>query len=748
MITVAMSRKFLSHNPRRRILHAAMFTAVLLVIGLSSVLFTSKVVHAGGVGGGGSGSGGGSGGYRSANGWGWAQYAVSGGGPTAYTLGTASWASIRNTCSDANSVITFVALNASKQARVYQDTGWEGKNFGEWWSTHYGPLPAHRESGGTADGGSFISSSSAQWAFNQLGAYGVSTAGYTFGRNVAWFCWDYKPQGYSLSAASMADHTSAKPGDTITWSHTLANNGPGATTQNTHSNVGMSGFSNGWGNPSVEYSPGDTPAGAGVGVIRNSFSYNIYGVQQADVGNTLCEWVQYDPVDSAGNRNGRGIPACVSIPYGYTLTPNTNVDLSGTVEANSTVNVTPTISNAGPTKSQSVQWQVTQIVVQPGAGVPNAGGGTSNVSVTPCGTYFKSLPQATCSTIASGNSVIDPSGSVLSGSALSTSSVVIGDYPVGTKVCYATSVQPYSSSTTDWRHSAPVCLIIGLKPKVQVIGGDLMANSVNTSATRKSFLGTDYTFGSWIEYGIFAVGNIYGAASGSAYSGSGLANANNCIESKLSFADSTASGVCSSTTAIGNYANSNSIPDVGASFPASGAPSIGSGDLSVQSKSGVFTTSGVTLSGGNIQQGRWVVINAPGADVTINGDITYTNGQLHSLGDIPQVVIIANNINITSNVKQIDAWLIAKSSLNTCSDVIGNLSSDLCNNQLIVNGPVAAGKLYLRRTAGSGSGPDHSGDPAEIFNLRPDAYMWASLRATGGGNRIQTVYTTELPPRL
>jgi len=99
-------------------------------------------------------------------------------------------------------------------------------------------------------------------------------------------------------------------------------------------------------------------------------------------------------------------------------------------------------------------------------------------------------------------------------------------------------------------------------------------------------------------------------------------------------------------------------------------------------------------------------------------------------------------------VKQIDAWLIAKSGLNTCSDVVGNLSSTLCNNQLTVNGPVMAGQLYLRRTAGSGTGQDHSGDPAEIFNLRPDAYMWASMRATGGGNRAQTVYTTELPPRL
>ena len=696
-------------------------------------------VHAGGVGTAGGGSGGANG-YYSSKGWGWVQYSTAGSGPTAMRSG--NWPSVQSTCSDSNFAIMFVVQNSSKQARVIADSNFEGPP----------QYSAHRESGQTADaggGGTFIPSAVARAEFNSLPSYGVSQQGLTFGQPpLAWFCWGIKAQPYSLSATSTADHATAKPGDTIKWTHVLKNDGPAVTSQNTHSNVSMSGFSNGWPAAGQEYSAGDNGAGTAVGTMRTISGENSYVVQQADVGNSICEWMQYSPTNSTGGTDGRAAHACVSIPYNYTLTPNTNVDLSGTVETSSVVNVRPTIANAGPTKSQSVQWQVTQLVVQPGAGVPNAGGSPPYNSDGPCGTYFKNLPSATCSTVASGNSVIDPSGSILSGSALSPNTVVIGDYPVGTKVCYATSVQPYSNSTTDWRHSAPICLIIGSKPKVQVIGGDLIANSVNTSTTRKSFSGSQYTFGSWIEYGIFAIGNIIGAASGSAYAGPGLANANNCNESQLSFTNSTASGSCSSTTVIGNYANSSSIPNVSASFSATGAPSIGSGDLSVQSKSGIFTTAGVTLSGGNIQQGRWVVINAPGADITINGDIAYANGTLHSLADMPQVVIIANNINITGNVKQIDAWLIAKSGLNTCSDVVGNLSSTLCNNQLTVNGPVMAGQLYLRRTAGSGTGQDHSGDPAEIFNLRPDAYMWASMRATGGGNRAQTVYTTELPPRL
>ncbi len=746
-----MSHAFLSYRPKSWTLRIAVFAAALVVMGLTSALLTPGVVHAGGVGTGGTG-GGAANGYASQNGWGWAQYSTSAAsGPTAYTTG--SWSTIQNTCADTNFAIIFVNLHdfATRKAAVYADSGYEGRVFGLPWSTHQWEYGHHQSYGDyTSDGGSFISSTDARNQFNSLPP-SLNPKGYVFGKEpLAWFCWGTKAQPYQLSATSTADNTTAKPGDTIKWTHVLTNNGPSSTTQNTHSNVSMSGFSNGWPAAGVEYSPGDTPSGAGVGVMRTISNENNYVVQQADVGNTVCEWMQYDPIDSAGDRNGRAAHACVYIPYDYTLTPNTNVDLSGTVESNSVVGVTPTISNAGPTKSQSVQWQVTQIVVQPGAAVPNAAGGTSPIAITPCGTYFKNPPSAVCSTIAKGSSAINTSGTVASGDPLSTSSVVIGDYPVGTKICYATSVQPYSTATTDWRHSAPICLIIGTKPKVQIIGGDLLANSVNTSTTVKSFNGTQYTFGSWIEYGIFAVGNIIGAASGSAYAGSGLANATNCNESQLSFANSSASGSCSSTTPIGNYTNSSTIPDVSASFPAAGAPLIGSGDLAIQSKSGVFTTAGVTLSGGNIQAGRWVVINAPSADITINGNITYDNGTLHSLADIPQVVIIANNINITGNVTQVDAWLIAKSSLNTCSDVAYNaqLDSKTCNQSLVVNGPVMAGQLYLRRTAGSGTGQANSGDPAEVFNLRPDAYMWASLRATGSSGRVQTVYTTELPPRL
>ena len=74
------------------------------------------------------------------------------------------------------------------------------------------------------------------------------------------------------------------------------------------------------------------------------------------------------------------------------------------------------------------------------------------------------------------------------------------------------------------------------------------------------------------------------------------------------------------------------------------------------------------------------------------------------------------------------------------------LDAGRCDDRLTVNGPIAARQLLLYRTAGAGTG-SASGQPAEVFNLRPDAYLWATYYSSTAG-RIQTVSTQELPPRF
>src|SRR5690606_33188762 len=100
-------------------------------------------------------------------------------------------------------------------------------------------------------------------------------------------------------------------------------------------------------------------------------------------------------------------------------------------------------------------------------------------------------------------------------------------------------------------------------------------------------------------------------------------------------------------------------------------------------------------------------------------------------------------------------WLVATGTgadgrINTCGAGGVNESTNptalQCANPLRVNGPVITNHLILHRTAGAGAGTS-AGDPAEIFNLRPDAYIWAS-NLPGSYNKARTVMTTELPPRF
>ncbi|MEI6228564.1 MAG: hypothetical protein WCP11_00855 [Candidatus Saccharibacteria bacterium] len=303
---------------------------------------------------------------------------------------------------------------------------------------------------------------------------------------------------------------------------------------------------------------------------------------------------------------------------------------------------------------------------------------------------------------------------------------------VGDKVCYTLRVNPASEGGS-LADSTPACLIIVKKPKVQIWGGDLWAGGAITAST-SVFDGK--TFGSWIEYGIFATQSVDGAASAAAYSGLGFGDTF-CKASKLSFINEK----CASSGVVGGYSSSHDLSDVAASFPGGSAIS---GAVSAQTlESGTYTTGDITLDASALFPYHSVIIKSSGT-VTINGNQTYLGGSYSSIEQIPQLVIIANDINIKGNVTQIDAWLIANSgAINTCSDVaVGtNLTSGICKNKLVVNGPISAQKLYLRRTFGDGK------SSAETFNLRADALVWAANRAASSDS-VRTVYSTELPPRF
>ena len=158
---------------------------------------------------------------------------------------------------------------------------------------------------------------------------------------------------------------------------------------------------------------------------------------------------------------------------------------------------------------------------------------------------------------------------------------------------------------------------------------------------------------------------------------------------------------------------------------------------------------------------------------------TYADIRTNSISSLPQILIFAKKVNVLSQVNRIDAWLIldedhADNNIDTCAD-FSEPNATQCSETLIFNGPVFAKSLTLRRTGGAnhhtGNSTGISADsrllgtryqkvsgtyyavsqdgsiaPAEIFNLRSDAYYWGMSQAQRSGI-AEVVYQRELAPR-
>jgi len=526
--------------------------------------------------------------------------------------------------------------------------------------------------------------------------------------------WSVTP-GVTVDVNGTVGETIASIGDVINWKHTVTSSGPnetGAEVYYTYENT--QGLPAGSGN----YYDNSLPEGTSVGDFASFVSNPSYTVQTGDGGKTFCRRTKAQPHASWDYGEVRSGEACVSVPYEYTLTPHISFPTEYVEAGGSVTTDTLYINNSGPTQSEpDSEWKLTKKIGS-GAEVPKGSG--SGITFLEGDTHLS--PYSDSET----------------------------DEPAGTRLCYTLSVRKHTQDDPGWA-TAEACVTIGKKPKVQVWGGDLFVGGLVRTSTSDKKIGSDTRrFGSWVEYGMIANSTINGAGSGAAFANNGLpASPSPCTASALSFTNATSpTSNCSGSQTIGNYTNTRTMPDVAASFPTNASTPAPQPNL--DNLQGIYTTSGnFTISGGNISKGRWIVINAPTANITIAGNITYTPENLSFISDIPQVVIIANTITINSGVENVDAWLIAKtndnSSISTCGDQPG-ININECKQPLRVNGPVMTNHLYLKRTYGSGTGTN-SGDPAEIFNLRADSYLWSVGRATSNG-RIQTVYTTELPPRL
>lgn len=142
-----------------------------------------------------------------------------------------------------------------------------------------------------------------------------------------------------------------------------------------------------------------------------------------------------------------------------------------------------------------------------------------------------------------------------------------------------------------------------------------------------------------------------------------------------------------------------------------------------------------------------------GGDLTINTDITYQTDGYEKISQLPRIMFLADcDIEISHNVKKVDAWLVAKKDIYTCSKSYmskikdGTYSYTDCSDQLVVNGAVQANRLFLMRTHGADLTLTNKANPAELFNLRPDQIVssWAQGQNSGA---MRTVFEQDLPPR-
>ena len=192
-----------------------------------------------------------------------------------------------------------------------------------------------------------------------------------------------------------------------------------------------------------------------------------------------------------------------------------------------------------------------------------------------------------------------------------------------------------------------------------------------------------------------------------------------------------------------------------------GAPSIDSVISSISSKFpranldntttrvAVYNNNNTTINGLTANRRTEVIY---GNNLRISGDIVNSDRTVNSDNDFRQIIIIANgNITIDPGVRTVDAWLIARGTINTCA-VGGNqnerdVTTEKCNEQLRIRGGTLSNRLGLWRTHGSdGRTASSLSEPAEIINQSADTYLWSQTQS-GGEGKIVTTYTKELPVR-
>ena len=351
---------------------------------------------------------------------------------------------------------------------------------------------------------------------------------------------------------------------------------------------------------------------------------------------------------------------------------------------------------------------------------------------------------------------------------------------VGDHICYFARLN-YSKSTKDasaiggkygynplsnnYVYSGLTCFTLIGFPTTEIWGGNVYSEgdiktkvyehgnyifAAGAKATRTS----SYALGSWADYGIISKGNIVGLASSKSLPRNKTGNASisipvyDCDNHRLTINNNG----CSATS---NTPPEDNVTNIGNSIINS--PRTKTKILSTyrgESDKYDYEATTVISSAGTLPNGRTKVFYSSG-DIVINTDMKPYAASYSKVSDIPQYIVIAEgNINIAKNVTEVDAWLVANGTINTCTEADGarneanfrrnehDYYKEECGNKLTINGPVYANKINLQRTR-----YDNKTDTlAEKFDVSAFSFYWAYSQSSLGG-KASTAYMRNLPPR-
>lgn len=428
---------------------------------------------------------------------------------------------------------------------------------------------------------------------------------------------------------------------------------------------------------------------------------------RSPTGNVLSLSVPGDTINASFSCDYNLVPTIVEPTVYDTFLGDANFPVQGRI-----ANLSPGIDN------DDHQWQLSQIITttRP-ANLGAAINGQSPCSWQPTG----------CS-VFSGNAGVQAGG--FQAPFTRSGNYSQNNVPVGTWICFMMSVRGPTPGSNQWSHSALHCRVAGLQPRVEVWGHDArVLGTTDTSITDQINGASHEYFGSWGQYGIFSSGVNNNTSSGLGIN-RGVANANQNAWSSLTFGNVDGAGL--QFDEFGYY---NNLVDNTPVYDPPYTPNPPGNNFTPNN--GQFRDYG---------PGTRAIYDMRGGTARISANIRYT-GQYNWVEDIPTVVIMADDIVIDDNVRQIDAVLIANR-ITTCRsigfaafDTPNLLRANSCSNALQFNSPVYVHQLYLFRTGGNNT------NAAETFNMRGDVFM-AAFGARVDTPVATTDVITELPPRF